>query len=153
MSELDVKIVELPPMRMVSAYGFGKQPEMIAWDKLLAFAKDKGLMKVGEIPQTFGFNNPNPSKGSPNYGYELWLPVDEEVIPEGDLRIVTFGGGLYGVTHFKDLNKIGQIWQQLVKWREGSKYKQGHHQWLEEQTFASDSLEEMEFNLYLPIVE
>ena len=153
MSELEVKIVDLPPMRMISAYGFGPEPESIAWDKLSAFARAKGLMKEGGLPQTFGFNNPDPAKGSPNYGYELWIPVAEEVVPEDDLRVVAFEGGLYGVTHFKDLNKIGQVWQQLAKWREGSKYKQGHHQWLEEQTFASDSFEEFEFNLYLPISE
>jgi len=153
MSEIDVKIVELQPMRMISAYGFSAEPETIAWDKLLAFALAKGLRKESELPRTFGFNNPNPSKGSPNYGYELWIPTDEDVLPEDDLRVVNFKGGLYGMTHFKDLNTIGQAWQQLVKWREGSKYKHGHHQWLEEQTHASDSFEEMEFNLYLPITE
>ncbi len=153
MSEIDVKIVELQPMRMISAYGFGEQPEPIAWEKMLAFALDNGLRKEKELPQTFGFNNPNPSKGSPNYGYELWIPADDDVMPDGDLRVVNFEGGLYGVTHFKDLNKIGQVWQQLVKWREGSKYRQAHHQWLEEQTFASDDISEMEFNLYLPITE
>ncbi len=153
MSEIDVKIVELPPMRMISAYGYGEQPEPIAWEKMLAFALEKGLREEKELPQTFGFNNPNPSKGSPNYGYELWIPADEDVMPEGDLRVVHFKGGLYAVTHFKDLNKIGDVWQQLVKWREGSKYKHAHHQWLEEQTFSSDSLEDLEFNLYLPITE
>ncbi|MBL7161856.1 MAG: GyrI-like domain-containing protein [Anaerolineales bacterium] len=153
MSKLDVKIVELPPMRMVSAHGFGTEPEKMAWEKLLAFALAKGLRKESELPQTFGFNNPNPSKGSPNYGYELWIPVADDVMPEGDLRVVNFEGGLYGVTQFKDLNKIGQVWQQLVKWREGSKYKHGHHQWLEEQIVASDAFEELEFNLYLPITE
>ncbi len=153
MSEIDVKIVELAPMRVISAYGFGEQPEPIAWEKILAFALEEGLRKEKELPQTFGFNNPNPSKGSPNYGYELWLPVEENVIPKGDLRVVQFEGGLYGMTHFKDLNKIGQVWQQLAKWREGSKYSHAQHQWLEEQTFASDVWEEMEFNLYLPIAE
>ncbi|MBT3389069.1 MAG: hypothetical protein HN413_01515 [Chloroflexi bacterium] len=153
MSELEVKIIELPPMRMISAYGFGTEPEPIAWDKMLIFALAKSLRKEGELPQTFGFNNPNPSKGSPNYGYELWMPVVEDVLPEGDLRIVHFTGGLYAVTPFKDLNKIGKVWQQLAHWREASHYKRGQHQWLEEQTAASDVLEELEFNLYLPIIE
>ena len=152
-SDIDVKIVELPPMRVISAYGFGEQPEPIAWEKLLAFALAKGLRKEKELPQTFGFNNPNPSKGSPNYGYELWIPAADDVMPEDDLRVVHFEGGLYGVTRFKDLNTIGRVWQQLVKWREGSKYKHAHHQWLEEQTFASDDFTEIEFNLYLPITE
>lgn len=153
MSEIDVKIVRLEPMRVISAYGFGSQPEPIAWEKILDFAKEKGLISRGELPQTFGFNNPNPSKGSSNYGYEIWLPVSAEVEPEGDLRVVMFGGGLYAATHFKDLNKIGGVWHQLAKWREGSKYKTAHHQWLEEQTLASDDIAELEFNLYLPIVE
>ncbi len=153
MSAIDVKIVRLEPMRMISAYGFGNQPEPIAWEKMLSFVKARKLVAEGELPQTYGFNNPNPAKGSPNYGYELWLPVDDDVLPEGDLRVVKFEGGLYAVTQFKDLNQIGQVWRQLVKWREGSQYKHAHHQWLEEQTFASDDVAEMEFNLYLPIVE
>ena len=153
MSEIDVKIVNLEPSRVISAYGFGTEPEGTAWKKLKAFGLEKGLFKEGEYPATYGFNNPNPSKGSPNYGYEIWLPVKNDVKPDGDLRIVDFTGGLYAVTTFKGLENIGEAWGKLLKWREGSKYKHAHHQWLEELTTFEAPLEEYVFNLYLPIAE
>jgi predicted transcriptional regulator YdeE len=154
MSEIDVRIVRLEPMRMLSAYGFGKEPEGVAWEKLKGFAIQKCLYNVANPPSTYGFNNPNPSPGSPNYGYEIWLPVGPEVPPEGDLRIVQFSGGLYAVTTFQGLSKIGSTWEELVKWRETSRYKHGRHQWLEELLTSTDiPLEEYTFNLYLPIDE
>lgn len=154
MSDIKVRIVKLEGMRMLSSYGFGKEPEGIAWEKLMAFITKKGLFKEAPHPSTYGFNNPNPSEGSPNYGYEIWLPVGPQVEPEGDLRIIDFGGGFYAVTTFKGLSNIGDVWGRLVKWRETSKYKNGHHQWLEELIPSPEkSTEEYTFNLYLPISE
>ena len=153
MNKLDVKIVQLEPMRVISAYGFGPEPEGIAWEKIEAFALAKGLKLQKAGKTTFGFNNPNPSKGSPNYGYEIWLPVEENVEPEGDLRVADFDGGLYALTTIKGLQNIGAVWGQLAKWREGSKYKCGHHQWLEELLTVDVPIEEYVFNLYLPIAE
>ena len=154
MFEIEVRIEKLEPMRMLSSYGYGPEPEGIAWEKMTTFGFKNEVFKDGEFPATYGFNNPNPSKGSPNYGYEIWLPVDENLQPEGDLRIVDFGGGLYGVTRFKGLHNIGDVWGQLVKWREGSKYKHGNHQWLEHLiTGAGGPNEELIFDLYLPISE
>jgi effector-binding domain-containing protein len=153
MSDIEVKIVRLEPTRVISAYGFGESPEGQAWEKLKDFAFSKGLVKAGESPQTFGFNNPSPSPGSPNYGYEIWLPVDEEIQPEGELRVKDFPGGLYAVTQFTGLENIGEVWRRLAAWREGSKYKRGAHQWLEELlTWPDMPEEEYTFNLYLPIV-
>ncbi len=153
MSEIEVRITKLEPMRMVSAYGFGSEPEGIAWEKIKAFAQNYQLDLEDDSITTFGFNNPNPSKGSPNYGYEIWLPFDGELIADTDLRIVEYGGGLYAVTTFKGLENIGEIWGKLVKWAEGSKYKRAHHQWLEELTTIEAPLDEYVFNLYLPIAE
>lgn len=154
MSEIEVKIVNLEAKRMLSAYGFGAEPEGMAWEKLMAFGLEKGLIVEGKAPATYGFNNPNPSEGSPNYGYEIWLPVDVGIEPEGDLRINDFKGGLYAVTTFKGLENIGEIWGKLVKWREGSKYKHATHQWLEHlKTWPDLPPEEFVFDLYLPIRE
>jgi effector-binding domain-containing protein len=153
MSEIEVRIVQLDPMRVISAYGFGTEPENIAWEKIKAFAENHDLKLDADSVTTYGFNNPNPSKGSPNYGYEIWLPVTENIEPEGDLRIVNFNGGLYAVTTFKGLENIGSVWGKLVKWAEGSKYKRAHHQWLEELFTYEVPPEEYVFNIYLPISE
>jgi DNA gyrase inhibitor GyrI len=155
MSELEVRIVHLEPMRVAYALGFGSSPEPIAWGKILDFGKAKGLLEDLDKVRFFGFNNPDPSPGTPNYGYEQWMMVGEEIEPEGDVGIKDFPGGLYAVTRFKDLNKIGQVWKMLVVWQEDSKYKHGNHQWLEEQLSPPDTpnFEDLVFDLYLPIAE
>ena len=153
MADIEVRIVKLDRMRMISAYGFGAEPEKISWKKIKNFAKNNNLNLADDTNTTFGFNNPNPSLGSPNYGYEIWLPVNEDIHPEGDVRIVIFSGGLYAVTSFKGLENIGEVWGKLVKWAEGSKYKHAQHQWLEELITHEASPEEYLFNLYLPIAE
>jgi hypothetical protein len=151
---MNVEIVELPPMSMVTSYGFGKEPENIASLKIHDIAESLNL-KIGQDGvTTYGFNHPDPSPGSPNYGYELWLPLPQEINPVCGFRIVNFSGGLYAVTQFKGLLNIGYVWGQLAKWREKSRYHHGHHQWLEELLTPFQSPpEDYIFNLYLPITE
>ena len=165
MSESEVRIVRLEPMWVAYAHGYGEQPEGIAWNTLLSWAKSKGLLDDLKACRFFGFNNPDPSPGSPNYGYEQWLAVEPEAEPGGEVKIKEFSGGLYAVAKCK-LSNIGQVWKQLVTWREDGKYKQAHHQWLEEclnpEVFitsegsaASDEsiYSDVIFDLYLPIAE
>lgn len=155
MSKLDVRIVRLEPMRVASAYGFGDSPEGMAGRKMVEFLKAKNLLEgYGTKRRHFGFNNPNPSAGSPNYGYEIWVEVDPEVQPEGDIRIVDFCGGLYAVTRFENLENIGRVWGELNKWREASRYREAHHQWLENliNPLVTD-FKKYVFDLYLPIAE
>lgn len=110
MSELDVRIVRLEPMRLASAHGFGASPEGIAHEKMQTFLKSKNLLDgYGSQRRHFGFNNPDPSPGSPNYGYEIWVEVESDVEPAGDIRIVDFSGGLYAVTRFENLENIGRV--------------------------------------------
>jgi DNA gyrase inhibitor GyrI len=151
MSELDVRIVRLDPMRVAVSHGFGPSPEGIAWDKLRAWIGAAGLRP--EEHRFFGFNNPDPSPGSPNYGYEQWITVGPDIQPEGDIKIKAFGGGLYAVTRCK-LPQIGETWKQLVTWRDDSPYKCGHHQWLEECISPIDTpFDDLVMDIYLPISE
>ncbi len=154
MRELDVKIVEMGPMRVASAHGFGESPEALAWEKILAFAGAKGL-DTDEI-RFFGFNNPNPSPGSPNYGYEQWMTVGPEVEAEGDIVIKEIPARRYAVTGFTGLENIGRVWQELVLWFEDSPYKKPPH-WCEclEELLGGPAgpTETWVFNLYLPIAD
>jgi DNA gyrase inhibitor GyrI len=155
MNKLDVRIVNLEPMRLASAYGFGSSPEAMAGTKMTAFLKSRNLLEgYGTRRRHFGFDNPIPSAGSPNYGYEIWVEVGPDVEPEGDIRIIDFCGGLYAVTRFENLENIGRVWQELVRWREGSKYKPAHHQCLENlhNPMEADPKKYV-FELYLPISE
>ena len=152
MNELEVKIVKLEPMRVASFHGFGKQPEDIAWEKLTTWAEAANI-KEGDY-RIFGFNNPDPSPGSPNYGYDFWITVGPEVEAEGEVSIIDFPGGLYAVTRVKGIEKIHETWKQLVAWMEESSYQHGGHQWLEEHLTPMDTpLEDFMLDLYAPITE
>ena len=153
MADIEVRIVTLEPMRVASAYGFGEQPELQAWSKILTWAKSQGYEDLSKH-RFFGFNTPNPSPGSPNYGYEQWITIDEEAEPGEGIEFKDFSGGLYAVTHCEDLHHISDIWMQLAVWREESKYREAHHQWLEECfTPEAERLEDYVFDLYAPITE
>jgi DNA gyrase inhibitor GyrI len=98
MENIEVKIVQLEPMRVATAHGFGEGPEGIAWDKMTAWLKQRGMWQDGSSRRYFGFGNPSPSAASPNYGYKVWASVGPEVEPEGEVTIKDFSGGLYAVT-------------------------------------------------------
>lgn len=157
MSNLDVRIVNLPPMRMVCVNGFGESPEGMAFDKMREWAQAHDLLDKPH--RLFGYNNPDPSPGSPNYGYDVWLTVDGSVEADGEAKIIDFPGGLYAVTRIevsKPWNDIPGTWKKLVQWMEASKYRQGRHQWLEEHIGPlNETVNELPFtlDLHLPIRE
>jgi DNA gyrase inhibitor GyrI len=155
MSDLDVRIVKLEPLRAASFWGFGASPEKVAFEKLFAWARPRGLLDDRQTHRLFGFDNPSPSAGSPNYGYEVWIVVGPDAEPEGDMRIVSFDGGLYAVTRCVvpkgRFDAIGAAWKKLVVWREDSKYKCGAQQWLEEHLSLELPNTEFVLDLYLPL--
>jgi len=157
MGDLNVKIVKLPPMRVACVNGFGEGPEGIAFDKMKAWAAAHQL--TGRQYRLFGYNNPNPSPGSPNYGYDVWITVDETVQADEEARIIEFPGGLYAVTRMEVRDPGSDIpgtWQKLVRWMEGSKYQHGRHQWLEEHIGPVDEIgggQPFTLDLLLPIAE
>jgi hypothetical protein len=74
-------------------------------------------------------NNPNPSPGSPNYGYEFWMTVAGNT-PEGDITVKDFEGGLHAV-------RAARVCRTSVRpGRTGLLAETtvflGQHQWLEE---------------------
>jgi DNA gyrase inhibitor GyrI len=152
MSELNVKIVRLENLRVASTQGFGQGPENQAWEKMCAFLELQGWMADLKTHRFFGFNNPEPTPASPNYGYEQWVTIGPDVEPRGDTRIKTFHGGLYAVTYCM-LPVITDTWKKLIVWREGSGYKPASHQWLEECLTPFVPYEDMAFDIYLPITE
>lgn len=158
MNDKNVRIIKLEPLHAASFLGFGAQPEDIAHARLAAWAKPRGYFDDLAHHRIFGFNNPNPSPGSPNYGYELWITVGPEVAADQQTQLVDFSGGLYAVARciFKDDpgNAIPAAWKELVAWREQSQYKAARHQWLEEHLHPADPAEgEWVLDLYLPIAE
>lgn len=134
-----VEIVVLPPLRVATAWGFGPGPEEIAWAKLEAWARPLGLLDAPGA-RVFGFNNPNPSAGSPNYGYEFLVTVDEDVMPGPEIRIGELQGGRYAVMPARVETDPGTdipaAWRRLDKWVAQHGHRMGHQQWLEEMDAA-----------------
>lgn len=157
MSELDVRIVKLGSMRVASAHAHSASPEHDAIEKLVAWAEPKGLLDDQETHRVFGFNNPDPSPGSPNYGYEFWIVIGPDMEPEGEIKAKEFPGGLYAVTRCEvsgdAYDVIPATWKQLVTWLENSKYRSGTHQWLEEHLSPIGVAEDFVLDLYMPIIE
>lgn len=156
MSALDVRIVELPALRVASGLGFGTGPEGLAWEKIFSFLREKNLWDEMESLSYFGFNNPDPTPGSPNYGYEQWVVVPGAVQGTAEVTIKTFDGGLYAVTRNVGIPNIFNTWQNLFAWREDSPYGHGSHQWLEQWINPSrEGIQEdqMVLDLYLPVTK
>jgi DNA gyrase inhibitor GyrI len=158
MDQLDVKIVNLEPRRVASAYAYGDSPENAAAEQLIEWAGPLGLLKGEAGTRIFGFNNPNPSPGSPNYGYEYWITIKESLIPAGKIKIKDFNGGRYAVTRCRvekgNFELISTTWKNLMVWCESrGRYRLGHHQWLEEHLGPFAIANDLTLDLYLPIVE
>lgn len=159
--EIDVRIVQLEPMRVASFHGFGTEPETKAFDKLYAWMEAQDRMATFQEHRIFGFNNPEPSAGSPNYGYEVWVEVEPEVEATEGMQIKTFDGGLYAVLTCtpRSGEEIGENWQRLVAWLARSSYQHARHQWLEGHHWAGsprkegDPFEvgELTLKLYMPV--
>ena len=148
----EVRIVELEPLRVAATLGFGPQPESEAWDKLMTWAR--ATNSFDGTQRFFGFNNPNPMPGSPNYGYEQWMTVDADAEPYSDVDIRDFAGGLYAVLRCDGLATIGEDWGRLAAWVESSRYRSDNRQCLEE-LLNSPVLPHSEwvFDLYVAIAE
>ncbi|PKN98135.1 MAG: hypothetical protein CVU43_16545 [Chloroflexi bacterium HGW-Chloroflexi-5] len=161
MKSNEVRITELKSMKVVSFVGFGAEPEGMALSAMFEWAAKHDYFN-SEQPRCFGFNNPDPSPGSSNYGYEVWLAIPEGISVE-DKPVKEFGGGLYAVSNcYGNIEQAGAFipssWKKLVEWVENSPYQMGKHQWLEEQVpFQGLSLPEMNtqgklnLDLFLPI--
>jgi len=166
MNNLGVKIIQLEPMRVATTLGFGTTPEIIAWNKIISYAKMYNYLDDLKSHRFFGFNNPSPSPGSPNYGYEQWMTVGPEAQADKDISILDFAGGTYAVARCEGLENIGTVWQNLVAWHEDSQYLKppNYYQCLEEvlnpEVFitteghfndSEDAHRQVRFDLYLPV--
>ncbi len=159
MSELQVEIVRLAPLQVASFYGFGREPELEAAAKLLAWAEPRNLYDAGASHRVFGFNNPSPTAASPNYGYEFWLELkdgeaDADPRRAGEMEEKSFAGGLFAVARCRGVGAVPATWRQLVTWLEDSRYTMSRGQCLEQHWGRIDGdIEALEFALYQPIVE
>jgi DNA gyrase inhibitor GyrI len=149
MNEPKVRIVELEPVRVASAWGYGTAPDVVAWNKLGAWMRSLGLEAAGR--RFFGFDNPCPAPGQVRYGYEGWVTLeDEEATPSGDVRLDDFDGGCYAVIRCT-LEDLADAWKWLFDWRKRNGIAPAFHRALEECLAPPVAGQSPLFDLYLPI--
>ncbi|MFW9831136.1 MAG: effector binding domain-containing protein [Candidatus Thorarchaeota archaeon] len=162
---LFVQVVELEPMRVASARAFSETPENDAWIKLRAWAEPQGLLEDLIQHPVFGFNNPDPSPGQKEYGYEFWIRMGAHFKGEGEIEAKDYDGGLFAVTTCRlweemhsDFGKehgFLESWKKLIDWIILSeKYEMDKsRQCLEKPENPGAPERELVLNLYQPIKE
>jgi len=160
MNKQDVRIIQLPAMKVASFRVISETPEDDVSLLTDTFIKKHNLVSF----RHFGFNNPCPKEGTSEYGYEMWVTVDKDY---PNVTMKTYKGGLYASvsTYMPD---IGHRWNELAKYiHEGNEYDidcteedqygVAEHQWLEECTNYSRNFDpnipfaEKQLDLLLPI--
>jgi DNA gyrase inhibitor GyrI len=156
-TELDVRIERLGPMRVAATRAISRTPERDAWDRLRSWAEPRGLLADLEEHPVYGFNNPNPSPEREDYGYEFWIRVDPDTEAEGEIEVKDFPGGLYAVTTCKLLGdprgSVPEIWLELLEWVKGSEYKWRETHELEQSHDPLGVEEDVVLSLFLPVEE
>jgi DNA gyrase inhibitor GyrI len=116
MTLFDVRIERIPPMRVAWVRAVGPSPEQDAWSRLSAWAVTAGLLDDPAAHPVFGFNNPPPSAGAPEYGYEFWVAVESDARPPEGMGLKDFEGGLYAVTSCRLGPGMPHCWRALLRW-------------------------------------
>jgi DNA gyrase inhibitor GyrI len=116
-----------------------------------------------------GFNNPNPTPASPNYGYEQWVVLEGEAgaaaeaatAADEGIEFKDFPGGLYAVAeHRGSPENLPSSWGSLSMAVERSRFRRSTRQWLEEVLTpellaapAATDWDKFAFDLYLGVDE
>lgn len=148
----NVRLINLKPFKVAYAKAFGVSPELLAWEILKTWIKENSIEDTINT-RYFGFNNPSPSEGSSEYGYEVWRTVEKDYEETEEVKFKEFEGGLYLVTTANGVYDIGETWKNLSNWAETRGYEYGACQWLEEHIIVDENSwdDKMQFDLYYPI--
>ena len=155
MTNLDVRLVRLDPMRVASVRAEGEAPEAEALARLRSWGEPKGLLKDTKAHPVFGFNNPSPTPGKREYGYEFWIRVDPGMDSDAEVEVKDFDGGLYAATPCKLMDdpqgSVLQVWHKLLEWVQASSYNWRKTHELEglRDPYASEA--DVVLDLYLPV--
>jgi DNA-binding transcriptional ArsR family regulator len=163
--DLFVQVVELEPMRVASVRAFSATPEIDAWEKMRAWAEPQGLLEDLDNHPVFGFNNPNPSPGQKEYGYEFWIRMGTLFKGEGEVVAKDADGGLFAVTscrlgeelesEYTKEHGFLEPWRKLIEWVIlNEKYEiDDRRQSLEKSRNPGAPVAEVILDLYHPIKE
>ena len=158
MNNENLRIITLPKMKVAVFHKVSETPEDDCWAITNQFIKENNL----ESFRHFGFNNPNPSKDSPTYGYEMWVTIPNDFNTSIPTKEIT--SGLYA-SLTTTMDKIGERWKELYQLVDNHDLyspdysEDNNHQWLEECTnyehFINPDIHfsEKQLDLLLPITK
>ena len=152
MTELDVRIERLAPMRVACFHALGRSPEQEAWGTLRAWAEPRGLLKDATAHPELGYNNPSPSRPGEGYGYEFWIRIGPEMLVESGIETLDFPGGWYAVTTCRGFPNP-DIWMRLLGWVRSSAHRHRPTRELERPHNPLAPESEMVLDLYRPVEE
>jgi hypothetical protein len=119
----DVRILYLPPATVAASHYVGPSPEMHASEPMDRFVREVGLARIKPDLRRYGFNHPNPSSERPDYGYEVWVTIPEDLPVPPPLERKHFAGGLYAA-HAIAMGQFEQ-WEWLCSWvRDSPRYEE-----------------------------
>lgn len=152
MSNPIVRFVKIKPMRAAVFNAISKTPETQAHEARLDWAGPKGLLEDPSTYLLFGRNNPPPTPGQEEYGYDCLITVSPDIKVEDDVQVQEIAGGLYAVVR-TNLTNIGDRWEWLYHWLPENGYKIAGHG-LEELLCGDESApDKFLLDLWLPIAE
>ncbi|MCK5045797.1 MAG: effector binding domain-containing protein [Candidatus Heimdallarchaeota archaeon] len=153
--ELEVQFIRLQPMRVVSFQAISESPENEAWAKLREWAEPKGYFDDLDKNPIYGFNNPNPSPGKKEYGYEFWLVVNPDFkSDEVEVKDVPESFNVVTRCNVEDpVRDITEAWKKILEWIKKHKIKFAGRCGIEKVIVPSHSGEGFILDIYIPVVE
>jgi len=154
-NELDVQFIRLLPMRVVSFHAVSETPENDAWKKLREWAEPKEYFDDLDKNPIYGFNNPDPSPGKKEYGYEFWLVVDSDFTSdEVTVKDVPESFNVVTRCNVEDpARDIGEAWKKILQWIKKHKIKMAGRCGIEKVIVPSHSGEGFILDIYIPVEE
>ncbi|MCE7746100.1 MAG: ArsR family transcriptional regulator [Candidatus Heimdallarchaeota archaeon] len=153
--ELEVQFIRLLPMRVVSFQAVSETPENDAWKKLREWAEPKEYFDDLDKNPIYGFNNPDPSPGKKEYGYEFWLVVDQDFTSdEVTVKDVPESFNVVTRCNVEDpARDIGEAWKKILQWIKKHKIKMAGRCGIEKVIVPSHSGEGFILDIYIPVEE
>lgn len=156
----DIKVLhDLPQMRVAYYCNYGKNPEDGAFFVMKRWVLKNKLEYQNGKYRIFGYDAPETDPSAEEYGYEVCVTIPEDMKVEDDVvKTKMIPGGLYAVMSVEHKEDCGEeikvSWHRFSQWLDGSKYKYGETQWLEEHLGFDNNFKHIgSIDLYMPIRE
>ncbi|WP_105614640.1 AraC family transcriptional regulator [Vallitalea okinawensis] len=159
-NQQSIKVVNIPPMRVLAYEHLASKEDGIEEDAIKAFrawTKKNGIC-MKKKSTLYGYNY-QVDITQKKYGYRVMIEVDDNIqVTEEGIDVVNLEAGNYAVvevlspdeTISSSSKAINNAWNQLYSnWLPTSSFILGNHQYFEEYIFKSNKLYKM--RLFLPI--